>query len=296
MNSPAEKGSERKWRVFLEYYLTLNTLVQLPMQFICLIITAQFSNIKGFQIILREAAAADQCLFYKVRENTFGNKWSFLWKAAEGTIPKKEHHTLRLAACVLCSQKQIKTSDTERTLMTMITVVWGQTTNWSSFKDQVREMRHRSWITVVQHSPAQVLLPGFSSVYSLPTLSFLSLCKKGTGGLCKWALFLLQGWLQEVGCHQAAPARGRKGMSYWGSIRKLTHLRCPKVPYTEPSSHTSTSDHHSFTSRMFGWNTGKRFQQNLLEQHYQQWPHKGSTLTSKLGVLSSWPYGPTQAS
>lgn len=97
----------------------------------------------------------------------------FLWKAAQGTIPKKKPHTLRLAAQASCSQKQIKTSDTERTLMTMITVVWGQITNWSSFKDQARDMRHRSWITVLQHSPAQVLLPRFSSVYSShPLFSF----------------------------------------------------------------------------------------------------------------------------
>lgn len=31
MNSPAERDSERKGRVFLECYLTLNTLAQLPM-------------------------------------------------------------------------------------------------------------------------------------------------------------------------------------------------------------------------------------------------------------------------
>lgn len=79
MNSPAEKDNEMEALLISITYLTLNTFGQLPTWFMYLIITAQLSNIKGFQLIPGEAAA-DQGLFYNVKENTFENRWSFSGK------------------------------------------------------------------------------------------------------------------------------------------------------------------------------------------------------------------------
>lgn len=124
---PHWKGKWKELKCFPEHYLTLNTLAQLPMWFICLIIAAQLSNIKGFQIILRKVAP-DKAFSIKSEKIPLGiNDLSL--ESCSGAIPNKESHTLRLTTQALCSQKQIKTGDTKRTLIAMITAVWGQTTN-----------------------------------------------------------------------------------------------------------------------------------------------------------------------
>lgn len=285
MNSPAERDSERKWSVFLEYYLTLNTLVQLPMWFICLIITAQLSNTKDFQIILRKAAAADQGLFYKVRENTFGNKWSFHGKLLR--IHSQGAPYFEACSPALCSQKQIKTSDTKRTLMAMITAVWGQTTNWSTFKGQERDMRHRSWIPVLQHSPAQVLLPGFSSVYSSPPPLLFPCVRKGQDYAV--SSLLTAGMARRGSVHQADPAQGSKGRSSWApsaSSHKCTVQKCCRQSSSvTPALLTATIS----PAPCLAGAQGKAFRKTLLEWHYQQWPLKGAQWPPNLQYCHSDP-------
>lgn len=181
----------------------------------------------------------------------------FLWKAAQGTIPKKKPHTLRLAAQASCSQKQIKTSDTERTLMTMITVVWGQITNWSSFKDQARDMRHRSWITVLQHSPAQVLLPRFSSVYSSHPLFSFPVWERDRR-IMQVSSLLTAGMATRGSVPSGSSSTGQKEDELLG-----LHQEAHTAALSRSSVHRAFQSHyHHFTSSMFGWNTGEGFQQN----------------------------------
>lgn len=277
MSSPAERDSERKGRFFLECYLTMNTLAQLPMWFICSIITVQLSNVKGFQIILRKAAA-DQGFSVKSEETPLGiNDLSL--ESCSAAIPKKEPHTLSLAGWAPCSQKQIKTSDTKRTLIAMVTVVWGQTINWSSFKDQVRAMRHRSWITVLKHSPAQVLLPAFSSVYSSPLPLLFPCVRKGQ-----------EDFASEL------PSDCRDGYKRYCAIRQLQHRAertwaagaHQEVHTTAPSK---SAMHGALQSHQHFWQP--RFHQyHVRLEHRERLPAEpcwSATISSGLSKGARWP-------
>lgn len=193
-------------------------------------------------------------------------------ESCSGAIPKKEPHPLRLAARAPCSQKHIKTTGTKRTLLAMVTVVWGQTTNWSSLKGQVREMRHRSWITVLQHSPAQVLLPGFSSVYSSPPPLLFPCVRKGQEGyVSELSPDCREGYKRQLQ-HRAERAWATWGLS--GSSHNCTVQKChTQSSLVTPALLTTTISPVPCLART----QGKAFSKILLEWHYQQWPLKGST-------------------
>ncbi|XP_033367757.1 uncharacterized protein LOC107200969 isoform X2 [Parus major] len=88
---------------------------------------------------------------------------------------------------------------------------------------------------------------------------------------------------------------GQEGHELLGLRQKFTQLYCPKVSYTELFSHTSTSDNQDITSTMFGWNTGKDFQQNpaglALSAVASQREHADLQTCSTV-ILTLWSYSP----
>lgn len=64
----------------------------------------------------------------------------FFWKAAQGAVSKTETHTSGLQPRLHAARSRSKQTLLTGLFETIITVVWGQATHGSIFKDQVGEM------------------------------------------------------------------------------------------------------------------------------------------------------------
>lgn len=150
------------------------------MWFMYLIIRAQLSNIKGFQLIPSEAAADQGLFFIKSEKIPMRINVLFLESCSGSYLKEGAPYTLRLAAQAPYSQRQIKTSNTNRTP--------GGSGYWCLGLGHPGEFLRSRWercetaVETKRCSTAllRILQPGFSSVYPPSHPFSLSLRKKGT--------------------------------------------------------------------------------------------------------------------
>lgn len=162
---PCWKGQCKKVKHFSAILSNTGHFWPATMWLMYLMITAQLSNIKGFLLIPSEAAA-DQDLFYKVRENTFENRWSFSAKLLRELSEKRKPILWGLQPGLYGARSRSKPVTPTGLLEAMVTVVWGWATHRNTFKDQTRKTQEIE--KLLQPNPTEIFQPGFLSVYPFP--------------------------------------------------------------------------------------------------------------------------------
>lgn len=164
---PCWKGQWKKVKHFSAILSNTEHFWPATMWLMYLMITAQLSNIKGFPLIPGEAAA-DQDLFYKFRENTFENRWSFSAKLLRELSERRRPILWGLQPGLYGARSRSKPVTPTGLWEEMVTVVRGWATHGSTFKDQAGKTQERNGNKLLQPSPAQVFQPGFLSTYPFP--------------------------------------------------------------------------------------------------------------------------------